>query len=92
MLFLVLYQVNYLSSSSRRGFLYKFGNKFVLLHFYERLGDIVKIKKAPKRRAFGLEMRGIDIKISTDDMELFRSRVNEMFNGQSISYLMESND
>lgn len=59
----------------------------VLLHFYERLGDIAKVKKAPRRKQMGLEMRGVDIQILTDDMELFRSRVNEMCNGQTKSYV-----
>lgn len=59
----------------------------ILSHFYERLGDIAKVKKAAKRKQLGLEMRGIDINVLTDDMDLFSKRVNEMFNGQTKSYV-----
>lgn len=61
--------------------------QLIMLHFNERLGDIAKIKKAPKRQSCGYEMRGVDINVLTDDMDLFCKRVNEMFNGQNKSYV-----
>ena len=67
------------------------GNKeafqLIVLHFKERLGDIAKIKIAPMRRFCGFDLRGIDIDVLTDNVDLFRERVKEMFNGQYISYV-----
>lgn len=57
------------------------------IHFKERLGDIAKIKSAPVLKRCGYPLRGIEVNLLTDDIDLFEQRVNEMFNGEYISHI-----